>query len=149
MSAIERLLTTARTRFALSRSLTGLVVAASGAALALAAVRLSEGWFGPMIDWTAALVVGAAGAIFGAAAWGWLTAERGEDLARRVDENAGLKETISSALAMGEAGDPWGRLWLRMRSDARKRLIQRRQRRSRSRGGGACRSLCAWGSACC
>ena len=118
MSSINKLLSSARTRFALSRSLSGLVVGASGAALALGAVRLGEGWFGPLVDWSLVLMVGGAGAAIGAVVWGWITAERGEALARRVDENARLKETLSSALAMGEPDDPWGRAVL---EDAQRR----------------------------
>ncbi|MEL7484319.1 MAG: hypothetical protein AAFN41_08180 [Planctomycetota bacterium] len=59
--------------------------------------------------WSLMLGVGAGLAIVAAIVWSVLRVKQGEAVARRLDENAGLRESLSTAIAVGSLDDAWSK----------------------------------------
>ena len=59
------------------------------------------------LDWGVALGAGAGAALLGAAIWSLLRRRGSIDVAREVDERAGLRESLSTALCVERSDDAW------------------------------------------
>ncbi|MEM9662685.1 MAG: hypothetical protein AAF937_10300, partial [Planctomycetota bacterium] len=59
--------------------------------------------------WGVMLGVGAGLAIVAAVVWSVLRIKQGEAVARRLDERAGLRESLSTAMAVGSLDDAWSK----------------------------------------
>lgn len=107
MHAVDAVMKRAATRLGASRFLGALAVAltCSGAAVVLA--RIGE----RLLPWTApwdtvwAFAIGASAVA--AAAWAWVTRPSRLDVARLVDDRAGLREALSTAVWARDGSDGW------------------------------------------
>jgi hypothetical protein len=61
------------------------------------------------LDWAVALPVLVAVAVLGALLGAWIRRPRDIDIARTVDEKAGLRETLSTAMCVDQDAGPWSR----------------------------------------
>lgn len=94
-------------RLAVGRFVHALLVTSAIAVGLAAAVLIAERMFAFETPWPLVAGIAAALAIAGAAVWAWAERPREVDVARLVDERAGLRESISTALYVGGANDPW------------------------------------------
>lgn len=106
---IRDVLARAGRRFMVIRFFQALVVCLFAALIALVLVRGGQKiWLGAM-PWTWLFVGAAGGAVVVAALWALFRRRSDLDVARVVDERAGLNESLSTALCVGGQGDGWSR----------------------------------------
>ncbi len=113
MRTIERLIRRAWWRLVLTDALRTSALTLAAAGVVLFAWRVLSSVV-PMPaeaagGWGAMLGAGAGLAVVAALAWSVLRVKRGEAVARRVDERAGLRESLSTAMAVGGLDDAWSR----------------------------------------
>ena len=112
MDSIDRLLSRAWRRVALQRAVRFVGIGLTVGMAAVVALRLvsSVAWqpAEPGAWWLVLLIAGGVGAAL-AVVWSVLTAERGDALARLVDDRAQLREAISTARCVAGADDAWSR----------------------------------------
>lgn len=109
MSPIRRVIRQAALRIALQRALASLIVTITAGAIALLIVRVLErgGVLAP--DWNTLFIVSGAGVFLAAIAWTLIRMPSREGVALIVDESAGLKDALSTALSIENAEDAWSR----------------------------------------
>ena len=107
MQAVDAAVKRAATRLGSARFLGALAVALTVGGGAVVLARVGE----RVLPWTApwgtvwAAAVGAS--VVAAAAWAWVTRPSRLDVARLVDDRAGLREALSTAVWTGDASDGW------------------------------------------
>lgn len=125
MTEINKVLRRATGRLLLERVLRGLVLGLLVASCAVVAARLGERFLAYTLDWEIAwALAGAAGVLF-ALVWAFLTRQNRLAVARVVDERAGLKEAISTALCVESSGDAWSRAALDHAQEVSRRVVIR------------------------
>jgi hypothetical protein len=82
------------------------LAAAAGAALV---ARVGERLAGMQIDWVGAALVGGAVAIIGGVVWAVATRGDRAHAARLLDEGAGLRQAVGTAVTVAGSDDPWAR----------------------------------------
>jgi hypothetical protein len=113
MNEIQRLLWNASRRLVLMDLVRTSVWTVTLAMGLVVIARIVERVFG--LDWTWAgewkwiTIVGAAGSMATSAAWTFAARARGVRLAQVVDERAGLREALSTALCVAKHDDPWAK----------------------------------------
>ncbi len=113
MTEIQRVLKQAGRRLFLIDLMRTLAVTLSLAIFALIVARVTD-FFWPWVATVAygwlGLVAGLVGAcLIGAIGWSVVRRARSAEVAREVDERAGLRESISTALCVEKSDDPWAR----------------------------------------
>lgn len=109
METIERLLRRAWWRLVAIDLLRTLAVTLSLAAFALILLRLTQSLYFLPASWPQLAGLAAELALVAALAWSLVRTRRGHAVARRVDERAGLRETLSTALCVNAQDDPWSK----------------------------------------
>lgn len=126
MTDMQRVLARAGRRLFLVDLLrTGAVTTAFGL-MALVAVRVFQKLV-PTVDVVWAWVFAGVGvaALAGAFAWSMLRRSRAMDVARELDERAGLQETLSTALCVGRDDDAWSRVIVATAQERARRVVVR------------------------
>lgn len=109
MQAIQRLLRRAWWRLVVIDLLGTLAVTLTAAAVLLAVWRVLQSVIPVPGAWGEVASIGAAAALAIAAAWSLVRTRPGHAVARRVDERARLRETLSTALCVSQNEDAWSR----------------------------------------
>lgn len=109
MKTIERLIRRAWWRLVLTDALRTSAVTLAIAGAALFAWRMLSSVAPAPAAWGVMLGVGFGVALIGASVWSVLRIRQGAPVARRVDEQADLRESLSTALAVALADDAWSR----------------------------------------
>jgi len=109
MSPIQRVLKRAAVRLAFQRLLSSLVLTITLAGAVLLVMRIFErgGIFAP--NWQMAMIIAGSAAFVASLAWVLFRLPSREGTARIVDDAAGLKESLSTALAVESSADAWSR----------------------------------------
>lgn len=107
METIHRLLRRAWWRLVAIDLLRTLAVTLTFAAFALVVLRVLQSLVALPASWGVLSGVAAGAALLAAIVWSQARTRPGHPVARRVDERAGLRETLSTALAVGAQQDPW------------------------------------------
>ncbi len=109
MNEITRVLRKAKGRVVLSRALTGLVVLSTAAVVCVIALIVIERSGLAQVRWDQAVIFGPMGILAGTVLWAVIRLPNQQQVARVVDEGADLKESLSTALHVASASDPWSR----------------------------------------
>ncbi|MEL6798028.1 MAG: hypothetical protein AAFO89_14555, partial [Planctomycetota bacterium] len=109
MRTIERLIRRAWWRLVLTDVLRTSAITLAVAGGALFVWRMLSSVAPAPAPWGLMLGVGAGLAIVAAIVWSVLRVKQGEAVARRVDERAGLRESLSTAMAIGSLDDAWSK----------------------------------------
>ncbi|HZW09522.1 MAG TPA: hypothetical protein VFF69_06445 [Phycisphaerales bacterium] len=128
MHDIRRVLQAAARRLLVVRMLDAIVwtVTAAMVALVLAVVAdrlLTFGW--SRVQWVQLFGGAVVGAALAGVAWALVVRQREPAVARIVDERAGLRESLSTALCVERETDPWSRAVVESASEKAKRVIVR------------------------
>jgi len=107
MSPIQRVLKRAAIRLAFQRMLSSLVLTLTLAGAALLAMRVLERGGVFATDWNNAVIIAASTAFVASLFWVIFKLPNREGTARLVDDAAGLKESLSTALAVEIKTDAW------------------------------------------
>ncbi len=75
------------------------------------------------IPWNLAFLIGAGVSVLGALIWAMLRKPTQDQVARELDDRAGLRESISTALCVDENKDSWSKAIVTDASDRAKRVI--------------------------
>lgn len=109
MRTIERLIRRAWWRLVLTDVLRTLAVTLAVAGVTLFAWRMVSSVAPAPAAWGVMLGIGAGLSVVAAGVWSVLRVKRGDAVARRVDERAGLRESLSTAMAISAQDDAWSR----------------------------------------
>lgn len=112
MHEIRQLLRRAAWRMAFTEFVRGLVVAIAAGIAGLIVLRLVQQLW-PLeaaLDWVRIAWYTAGGAVLAALAWTIFTRASSTTVARRVDDGAQLRETISTAMCVAGSQEPWARV---------------------------------------
>ncbi|MEO1007713.1 MAG: hypothetical protein AAFX79_04055 [Planctomycetota bacterium] len=118
MQSVHRVVRRASRRLFASLLLHRLAVTTLLAIIVLLLVRISLWLVSVPLDPAAAVAIAAALAVAGALVWAMLTRPRGVAVARRVDDAAQLRESLSTAWTIERLDDPWSAA---VRADADRR----------------------------
>jgi len=122
MSDIQRVLRSASRRLALTVFIDALLKGATAALVALLLVRVAQQLLALEVPWWAVGMWTPVAVVIGAAVWALLVWPRKAAVARRVDEGADLRESLSTALTLAGASDPWSRNVLESATTAARRV---------------------------
>ncbi len=125
MTEIDRVLRRATARLMLERLFRALVVCLLVAACTVVAVRLAERFLALSVDWTLAWSIAGGAGVLGAAVWTIATRTGRLGVARVVDERAGLKEAISTAICVEHSADAWSHAARDHASEVSRRVVMR------------------------
>lgn len=109
MEQLRRVIRRSAWRVGFGRFFRALLVTLAGVIGALALALLAQRLFGVAIDWAVVSAAACGAAVVGAAAWAWAKRPSPLAIARAVDERAGLREAISTALCVDGREDAWSR----------------------------------------
>jgi myosin heavy subunit len=111
MHEIHRVLGHASRRLLVVRWLSLFIASVTGALLIALAARIVQQVFGLEWTWAAfwqsALLIGLAAAVVISAAWAFISRARPMLVAQEVDERAGLRESLSTAMHVSQSQDAW------------------------------------------
>lgn len=107
MDDIRRALVSAQRRLLALEFFRSLAVAATVAIVLLILARIAHRLLALPVEWPAAFITAGAAAIIGALAWTIATRPLAPRIARTLDDRAGLRESISTALSLSDKDDPW------------------------------------------
>jgi hypothetical protein len=125
MHEIQRALTTAARRLYLNAFLRALVVMSTAAAAVLLALVAAEK-LGPIaFDWRPIVVAAAGITLLTAAIAAWARRPRGVALADELDRRAGLRETLSTAIALEGDDTPWAVAVKETATERARRIVMR------------------------
>ena len=112
MHEINRVLSAAAMRLAAANFIRGLVFAATAIVLGLLLSRILQQLFGLTFPWKIIAYSAASAAILFGLVWSFVVRPSKAAVARRVDEGANLKESLSTALSIEkyQNDDPWARV---------------------------------------
>lgn len=109
MHEITRVLRKAKSRVLLSRALTGLVVLSTAAVACVIALIVIERSGLALVRWDQAAIFAPLAILLGTVLWALIRLPNQQQVARVVDEGADLKESLSTALHVASANDPWSK----------------------------------------
>ncbi len=107
MEAIQRLLKRAWWRLVVIDLLGTLAFTLAAMAMLLVLWRILQSLVPLPGSWGTLAGIGAGAAFVFAVVWSLIRTRQGDPVARRVDERAGLRETLSTALCVSAMNDPW------------------------------------------
>ncbi len=114
MEIIQRLLRRAWLRLVAIDLLRTLAVTLTIAASVLVLWRLLESVVGVPASWNVLILSASCASLLGAIVWSLIRVRRGGAVARQVDERAGLRETLSTALCVQNEPDAWSKATVEM-----------------------------------
>lgn len=125
MQDIRRVIGRATMRLAIGRFGAALLFATTAALAALLATLIAQRLFAFPMDWALTAKI-ATGAVF-VAAVGWTGLRRpgAIDVARAVDEGAGLRESLSTALCVEHEDDAWSKAAVQSAGESARKVIVR------------------------
>jgi len=111
MHEIKRVIRAAAWRLALKSMVTNVVFGVAGALSGAVVLRLVQQlWpLSEPLPWAQIAYWGGGAVLVGAAAWTLFRRDSQKTVARRVDEGADLRESLSTALFVAGSDDPWSR----------------------------------------
>lgn len=109
MNDIHKIVAQASRRLWITDSLRALAVMLSIGLAALILARLTERLFGLAFPWNTIFISTGISVFVGSLTWTILARRRSLEVARILDERAGLRETLSTALYMEKSDDPWAK----------------------------------------
>ncbi len=109
MSEIRRVLRAASLRMLAGSFLRHLVLALTAALVAAMVLRVATVMLGVGVDWAQVATWGGVAIVAVAGLWTLFTMPRAAAVARRLDEGADLRETISTALSVQGSSDAWAK----------------------------------------
>lgn len=109
MHDIRRVLAQAARRLWITDSLRTLTYMLIIGLVGLIIARSVERIFGYAFPWRTIFYAAAAGVVVGSLLWSFLARRRALAVAQVLDERAGLRETLSTALYMQRSDDPWAK----------------------------------------
>ncbi len=107
MHDVNIVLRRAARRLFLDRLIRSLPITMAIALVALVAARLLEQLAAIPMDWTAAWIAAGIGAVLASLIIATIAARDRAAVARLIDERAELRESLSTALSLGDRNDPW------------------------------------------
>lgn len=107
MDDVLNILRRAARRLFLDRLIRALPVAAAIALACLAGARLLERLAGVPMDWSVNWIGAGVGAALASIVWAAIAARDRAAVARLIDERAELRESLSTALTLGDQNDAW------------------------------------------
>lgn len=110
MGDIRRVIRAAALRLWLGSLLGALVMLMAGAMLGIMLARVIEKTFGLTFGWDLVALWAGGVVVLGALAYSLIRRRRAAGVARVLDERAGLRETLSTALAVEASPDPWAKV---------------------------------------
>ena len=110
MHEIERVLRKAGRRLLIVDLFRTLTVTFTVGAAALIVALMLERVFGLLVPWRQVMIGAAVLSVVGAVVWSLVRQARGLALAREVDERAGLRESLSTAMCVTGNDSPWARV---------------------------------------
>lgn len=125
MEDIRRVIERAAWRLALGRFGFALLISATAALVGLAALVVAQRLFAFTMDWNMAWIAAGVVSLLGAALWAAWRRPGRVDVARRLDEGAGLRETLSTAVCLEGADDAWSKAAIESARHASGRVIVR------------------------
>lgn len=125
MQEIQRVLKAASWRLLVVDFFRTSVVTITVTLCVLFLLRVGEKLFPIAFDWTKLALIAAGSAVVMAMVWAWIRRARGLKLAREVDERAGLRESISTALIVEGRDDGWSRLVVETARERARRVVVR------------------------
>lgn len=125
MHDIQRVLKAAGWRLFMVDCLRTGVVMASAAMVVLFVLKVGEKLFPIVFDWSLLFAMAAGSAALLAMVWAYLRRSRGLRLAQEVDERAGLREAISTALCVDGKQDGWSRAVVETAQERARRVVVR------------------------
>lgn len=125
MQEIDRVLRAASRRLFIIDLFRTSVVTASITLTVLFVLRAVEKLFPVAFDWSRLFPFAAASAALVAVLWAFIRRRRGLRLAREVDERAGLRESISTAMIVAGQEDGWSRLVVETARQRARRVVVR------------------------
>lgn len=109
MVELNRLVARASARLFAVRAVWALVFGLTAAVAGVLLVRIAERLFAFPIDWGTTWMIALGAGVVGALGWTFWTRADRLAVARELDEQAGLRESISTALCVAGSDDPWSR----------------------------------------
>ncbi len=109
MVELNRLVARASARLFAVRAVSALVFGLMAAVAGMLLVRVAERLFAFPIDWSTTWMIALGAGVVGALGWTYWTRHDRLAVARELDEQAGLRESISTALCVAGSDDPWSR----------------------------------------
>jgi methyl-accepting chemotaxis protein len=125
MQDIQRVLKAAGWRLFVVDVLRTGVVTLTVVVAALFALKVVEKLFPIAFDWSILFAVAGASAVLVALLWAFLRRQRGLGLAQEVDERAGLREAISTAMCVEGCEDGWSRAVVETAQERARRVVVR------------------------
>lgn len=110
MSEITRAVRAAGRRLLIMEVLRGLAFSIFVALAAMVALRIVQQTFGLAVEWRAVTILGGSIALAGTLVWSFVARPREAKSAMVLDERAGLRESLSTALSIGTPTEPWAQL---------------------------------------
>ena len=107
MDDVVKVLKRAAVRLFFDRLIASFAVTFTIAAVVLIGVRLAERLAGITIDWPVAWIIAASASLLISIVWSLAHAANRAKVARLVDERASLRESLSTAVSLGERSDAW------------------------------------------
>ncbi|MDX9911503.1 MAG: hypothetical protein RBS39_06710 [Phycisphaerales bacterium] len=120
LAEVRRVVARAERRLLVADLLRTLAVTLSAAVGGLIVLRLVQQVAGMAVAWREVAIGAGAAAVVCAVVWSVVRRARGVDVARRVDEGANLRETLSTAMCVSGDGSAWSRAIV---EDARKAAV--------------------------
>jgi len=125
MQDIQRVLKAASWRLFIVDSFRTGVVTTTIVLVGLFCLRVAEKLLPVTVDWVLVFLLGSVAAVLGAFFWALARRRRGVALAREVDERAGLRETLSTALCVAGQADGWSRAVIETAQARARRVVVR------------------------
>jgi hypothetical protein len=110
MSEITRAVRAAGRRLFVIEVLKALVLSAFLALSLMVALRIVQQAFGLAVEWRTVMILAGSIAAAGTLVWSLVARPRDAQSARVLDERAGLRESLSTALSIGTPKEPWAQL---------------------------------------
>ena len=128
MNEVRRAVRTAAKRLLVIDLIRAFIVTLSVAMAAMIALRLVQQVFGLVLTadhWYTAAGIAAAAAALGATVWCLVVRRAQIAVARELDDRAGLRESLSTALCVERTDDPWCRAVVETAQERARRVIVR------------------------
>ncbi len=125
MQDIQRVLKAAGWRLFVVDVLRTGVVTLTVVVAALFVLKVTEKLFPVAFDWSILFAVAGGSAVLMALLWAFLRRSRGLRLAQEVDERAGLREAISTAMCVDGCEDGWSRAVVETAQERARRVVVR------------------------
>ena len=126
MTTLDRVLRRAGARLFLLRLIRTMVVCATIAVAALVVLRSVERLLAFPMDWQLAWIISLSAAAVGAITWTVVTRPDRLGVARTVDEDGELRETLSTAMCVRDRDDAWSKAAVGAAEETAQRVVVRR-----------------------